>query len=269
MSVSMSLSWKVGRVFGIDLYLHPTFLLPALFALAEGGLSMALTVAALFACVLLHEFGHALAARRYGIETEDITLYPIGGVARLRRLPKAAGPELVIALAGPAVNVAIVLLVASILFVWRGLLPELGPTLYSWCRELMIMNVVLAAFNLIPAFPMDGGRVLRALLSGRLGRLRATEIAARIGQGLALLFGFVSLRYGLTLWPQILLAAFVFFAASSELRHVRSEESRPSDDREDLFNPPPGYSWIYQGNGVWQLAPLGVGPDDRSRGPWL
>lgn len=250
----MQLSWKLGRVAGIDVYLHPTFLLILLIpGVLSGGLLTVLLVLSVFGCVLLHEFGHALMARRFGIETEDITLYPIGGVAPLRRMPRAPGAELLIALAGPAVNFAIAggLTVLGLL----GLL-ELGP--YSVASYLLKINLMLGLFNLIPAFPMDGGRVLRALLGGWLGRAQATTIAASIGRMLAILFGlwaFVSVS------PlQVALAAFIYVAASAEERQVLSEERRRRYPVQDpgVWVAPPGYRWVHQGNGTWQLAPLGV-----------
>lgn len=271
------LSWKIGRVAGIDLYLHATFLLMmAILAFSRHGLEAVLLVSALFGCVLLHELGHALMARRFGIPTEDITLYPIGGVARLHRMPRDPGAELLIALAGPAVNVVL----AAVLFLLAGVTSMFLPTLTAEVvgailHDLLLVNLLLAGFNLIPIFPMDGGRVLRALLSSRIGRLRATEIAAAIGQGLAILAGvgcLIAMVYTgqPILLMQVVLAAFIYLAAGSELGQVRAEEQRLRADA------PAGYSWIYRGNGIWQLAPVIVldDPDSltlRGRGPrsWL
>src|SRR5262249_19606505 len=166
----MRLSWKLGRVAGIDLYVHATFLLVFLFVpgLFEGGaeaVSSIMLILSVFGCVLLHEFGHALMARRFGIETEDITLYPIGGVARLRRLPRAPGAELLITLAGPAVNFAIVAVLLCL--AWGGVFEF---TVRSIIGNLLVVNLLLGAFNLVPAFPMGGGRILTAVLSGFPGR---------------------------------------------------------------------------------------------------
>jgi Zn-dependent protease len=276
----MSLSWKLGRIAGIDVYVHPTFLLVLLLPLPV------LLTLSLFGCVLLHEFGHALMARRYGIGTEDITLYPIGGVARLRRMPRAPGAELLIALAGPAVNVAIAAVVAVLgdLGLHRVLAGLLAPVLVvlgsdpldavplvgSFLSELGYCNLFLALFNLVPAFPMDGGRVLRALLSGWLGRARATAVAATIGQTLAIGFGMISLMLGN--FVHVALAAFIFFAARAEEMHVLADEQRrqgPAGDGQGIWVAPPGYRWVHQGNGVWQLAPGVVryadpGPDSSS-----
>ena len=179
-----------------------------------------------FSCVLLHELGHALAARRYGIKTRDIVLLPIGGVARLERMPEKPQQEMVVAIAGPLVNVVI----AGILFTlvgWhhsiieaieRGGLPE----------TLLLVNVVMIAFNLIPAFPMDGGRMLRAGLALAMPYPRATRIASTVGQGIAVLFGLVALfpkelTHGLIDQPPMTLmfiALFVFIAASEERKSV-------------------------------------------------
>jgi Zn-dependent protease len=206
--------------------------------------------------VLLHEFGHALMARRFGIETEDITLYPIGGVARLRRLPRAPGAELLIALAGPAVNFAIVgtlILLGSL-----GFGQLLSDQELWFVGQLTFVNLMLGLFNLIPAFPMDGGRVLRALLSGVLGRAQATSIAAGVGRILAVMFGLSVL---VTHNPfHIALAAFIFFAARAEERQVLHEERRRryAAQSEGVWVAPPGYRWVQQGHGVWQLAPIAV-----------
>jgi Zn-dependent protease len=256
-------SWKLGRVAGIDLYLHATFLaMMAVLALARPGFEAFLLVSALFGCVLLHELGHALTARRFGIPTEDITLYPIGGVARLHRMPRAPGAELVIALAGPAVNVAL----AAALFAAGGLVRAAGPSgsagmVGVFLGDLLLVNLLLAGFNLIPIFPMDGGRVLRALLSIPIGRLRATEVAAAIGRGLAILAGLACVGAMLVtgqpiLLMQVVLAVFIYLAAGAELGQVRAEERRLR-----AADAPAGYSWIYRGKGVWQLAPVIVVED--------
>jgi Zn-dependent protease len=262
----MRMSWKLGRVAGIDLFLHPTFLLVFLFT---GGLPI-LFVVALFGCVLLHELGHALMARRFGIETADITLYPIGGVARLRRMPRAPGAELLIALAGPAVNFAIVAALLGL-----QMLGLAGSGYGSWfggfVESLMLTNLVLGLFNLIPAFPMDGGRVLRALLSGWLGRAQATSIAASVGRALALAFGVYSLLSFNLL--HVALAAFIYFVAGSEEAGVLAEERRRehgSSPDQGIWTAPPGYRWVQRGNGIWQLAPIVVtfGGPGQSPSSW-
>jgi Zn-dependent protease len=223
----MQWSWNLGRLAGIQLKVHATFLLIlGWVALAHASQGLAGVVAGLlfiltlFGCVILHELGHALTARRYGIGTKDITLLPIGGVARLERMPEEPRQELAVALAGPAVNVVI----AGLLYVWLigtgGWQPlgQLNVTSGSFAERIMIVNVFLAAFNLLPAFPMDGGRVLRALLATRMEYTRATQIAAGIGQGMALLFGFA----GLFLNPfLIFIALFVWIGAAQEASMVQ------------------------------------------------
>src|SRR5260370_8892417 len=171
-------SWKIGTLFGIGIYVHATFLLLPVFVfvanLVGGKLGVALyaltMIPAVFGCVVLHELGHALTARHYGIETRDITLYPIGGVARLERLPQRPWEEFWIALAGPAVNVAIAGLLGGLFFLSAGLDPSIFTDSLARLvrRDLLIVNGGLALFNMLPAFPMDGGRVLRALLATRL-----------------------------------------------------------------------------------------------------
>ncbi len=267
----MRMSWKLGRVAGIDVFLHPSlFILLAFFA--PGGLESVLLVSAAFGCVLLHELGHALMARGFGIGTEDITLYMIGGVARLRRMPKAPGAELLIALAGPAVNVAIALALGALL--WLGLLGGSSDLpAHSFAFSLLGINVGLALFNLVPAFPMDGGRIFRALMSGLIGRERATMIAAGLGRGLALAFGFYQLINNPT-FPDVLillfLAAFVYMAAGAELEQVLAEGRRRErrEDDDDMWTAPPGFFWVSRGNGVWQLAPIPAHSSGGSRSPW-
>jgi Zn-dependent protease len=256
----MRLRWKLGRIAGIDVFVHLTFLLVLLFPSIGDDVPAPLFWLSVFGCVLLHELGHALMARRFGIGTEDITLYPIGGVARLQRLPRAPGAELLIALAGPAVNFAI--LGAVIVLSLLGLDRVLADTaLGGLLVRLAPINLVLGLFNLIPAFPMDGGRVLRALLSGWLGRARATSIAAVLGRALAVAFGVSAIFWSQNLPLHLALAAFIFFAARAEEIQVLSEERRrqyAAADSDGVWIAPPGYRWVHQGNGVWQLAPIVV-----------
>ncbi|HEV2131475.1 MAG TPA: site-2 protease family protein [Longimicrobiaceae bacterium] len=220
----MRWSIKVARIAGIDVKIHLTFLLLLTWIgvtyYLRGGAPVAIEglifILLLFASVLLHEFGHALAARRYGIPTYDITLLPIGGVARLVRMPDDPRQELVVALAGPAVNVGIALALLLVLG-WVGdpseLVMRLEDPAFSMAAKLTAANLFLVLFNLVPAFPMDGGRVLRAALAMRMNYVRATQIAASIGQGIAFLFGFLGLFYNPLL---IFIALFVYLGASQE-----------------------------------------------------
>jgi len=225
----MKWSWKIAEIAGIGVFMHATFLLligwVALSTWLEtrslaGTLAGVGFILALFACVVLHEFGHALTARRYGIKTRDITLLPIGGVARLERMPEDPRQELWVALSGPAVNGVI----AAGLFLWLQLTSALEPIMQltitsgSFLGRVMLVNVSLAAFNLVPAFPMDGGRVVRALLAMRTDYTRATQIAAALGQGMALLFGFL----GMFTNPFLLfIALFVWIGAGQEASTVQ------------------------------------------------
>lgn len=219
----MSWSIPLGRVFGSEIRIHLTFLILlawiGIAAYAAGGPGAAIDgmafMVAVFACVTLHELGHAVAARRYGIETPDITLLPIGGLARLARMPEKPSEEIVIAIAGPLVNVAIVIL---LLLIGARLDPMLVASVEqpqaSFADRLAAVNVFLVVFNLIPAFPMDGGRVLRAVLAIPLGRRRATRIAAAIGQGVAFVFGAIGLFGGNAIL--VFIAIFVYLAAAAE-----------------------------------------------------
>jgi len=228
----MNWSWRVARIGGTEVKLHFTFVLLIAWlvwqAFAAGGAVDAVAtlgaLLALFGSVLVHEFGHIRMAKRFGIPTPDVLLLPIGGVARLERMPEEPRQELLIALAGPAVTFTIAVVSYAIL-VAQGQAPALRPAgalPASPLGFLFDINFVLLAFNLLPAFPMDGGRVLRALLASRLGLLRATRIAARIGQGLAFVFGMVGL-FGQPPRPLLLLIAFfVFLGAGAELAAVET-----------------------------------------------
>jgi len=228
----MGWSLKIARIGGTEIKIHVTFLLLlAWIGFAHyqtGGWPAAwegmLFIVLLFACVVLHEFGHVVAARRFGIQTPDITLLPIGGVARLQRMPDKPAQELVVALAGPAVNVVI----AGILFLILGHLTDPADVAHpedpriGMLSRLAWVNVWLVLFNLIPAFPMDGGRVLRALLAMNLSHARATQIAASIGQGLAFLFGFIGLFYNPLL---IFIAVFLYMGAAAEAGYAQMKEA--------------------------------------------
>ncbi len=233
----MGSSFRIGRLFGIDVKVHWTFfLLLAFFAFTgyqgsgswTGALVATLVILALFVCVLLHEFGHSLVAQRLGIVVPDITLLPIGGVARLKSLPERPWDEVKIAIAGPLVNV-----VLAPIFFAVALALGAGPlepanilrgtgSVGQVFSYLGLINVALVVFNMIPAFPMDGGRVLRGLLATRLGPVRATDIASTVGQVFAVGFFLVGLLGGNFFLA--LIAVFIFFGASGEAQMVRQRE---------------------------------------------
>lgn len=227
----MKWSWRIGRVAGIDLYVHATFLvLLGYVALTAYGHRRVwddaargvLFILVFFGIVLLHELGHCLTARRFGIETQDITLLPIGGLARLSRMPDKPLQELLIALAGPLVNV---LLGVGLYFLLREpdthrLLGGVRLVGGDFLANLFVANAMMAVFNMVPAFPMDGGRVLRALLAFRMDFARATALAATIGQALAWGFGAI----GLVKNPWLLIIAiFVFLGADAEADFVKTK----------------------------------------------
>jgi Zn-dependent protease/predicted transcriptional regulator len=227
----MKWSLKLGSVAGIGVYLHWTFILLIGFIFlthlgAGETASQALAgvgfILALFGCVVLHEFGHALTAKRYGVLTRDITLLPIGGVARLERIPEKPLQEFWVAIAGPAVNAMIAATIYAVLLL-QGRTHELmgvhGMT-DGFLPQLMWVNLFIGTFNLLPAFPMDGGRILRALLSSRVGRRRATAIAANIGQMMAILLGIIGFFYNPFL---IFIAIFVYLGARAEAAQVEAE----------------------------------------------
>ncbi len=221
-------SLRLGRVLGIPIRIHFTFPLLLVFyafdaATRDGNVPLTvLAVLLMFACVVLHELGHAVMARAYGVGTREIVLYPIGGVARLERIPTGIA-ELLIALAGPAVNLVLapLMLVALVLLTDPGI-PEATGAITTFSNVLVhvfVANALLFAFNLIPAFPMDGGRVLRALLSLAMPDDRATTIAATIGQAIAVVIGGIGLVKGPLFL--LLIALFVFLGAGQEAAFFR------------------------------------------------
>jgi len=220
----MRKSWSLGKLFGIDIKLHPTFLLLLVWVssttLFGGGDIQAIAreifvILALFSFVVLHELGHALTARRFGIPTRDITLLPIGGVARLEKLPEEPKKEFLVAIAGPLVNLVIGAVLLGMLALTNGLsgLTSIEAFSASIGAQLMVANFTLFAFNLLPAFPMDGGRILRALLATRYELVKATQIAANVGRGFALLLGIAGIFFNPLL---ILTAIFIWFGAGAE-----------------------------------------------------
>jgi Zn-dependent protease/predicted transcriptional regulator len=218
-------------VAGIDIFVHGTFLLLVAYV-AFGGLVVGqgaaavgrgtLLILAVFATVVLHELGHALTARRFGVRTRDITLLPIGGVARLEGMPDKPNQQLLVALAGPAVNLTIALFLFALVQLLQGPvgIESIRHVGGPFLTQLMWINVSLAAFNLLPGFPMDGGRVLRALLAMRLTPERATQVAARVGQGMAVILGILGLYVG----PMLtVIAVFIWFGARGEYSMSRAK----------------------------------------------
>ncbi|MDZ7692374.1 MAG: site-2 protease family protein [Balneolaceae bacterium] len=261
----MKWSLYLGKPAGIKVFIHWTFILlviwlswmhlqqgHGLFEIIMGLVFLAL----LFACVTLHEFGHALAARRYGIDTRDINLLPIGGVARLERMPEDPKQELVVAAAGPAVNVAIAgVLFLLILITGQGQMDiSHHVTGSNFLSDLLVINIILVVFNLIPAFPMDGGRVLRALLAFKMKRAKATRIAGSVGQLLAI--GFI--LFGLFYNPFLLfIGIFVFLGAGAESRQVSMAESMKLTTAKDVMTG--NYQSISLSASVAQAASMMLG----------
>ena len=235
-----SWSFRLATIAGTEVRIHFTFLFLLLFffwlGASEGGLGMALEtmgfIVAVFTCVLLHEFGHVTAARRYGIRTPDITLLPIGGVARLERMPREPAHELVVALCGPLVNIVIGGLIYLTLLVLHMHMPtvkdiqmDLGHG--EFLAELMVWNGYMVAFNMVPAFPMDGGRVLRAVLAMFMNYGKATRTAASIGQMIAV-FAFVAVLFrpgNPGNYLLLIIALFIFMSAGQEASMVTQEET--------------------------------------------
>ncbi len=191
--------YRLCTILGIPVIVHWTFGLLILYFTLVQGLEGLLALLIVFGSVLLHEFGHALMARRFGIETQGIILLPIGGLACLKRFPKKPNEEFIITIAGPAVNVVLIMI---------GVLIQ--------CEFLWIINIVLTVFNLLPLFPMDGGRLLRATLACIMNHRTATMVSARIGQGLAICIGIFALCYHL--WLPMLVLTAAFLMAEREIR---------------------------------------------------
>lgn len=244
-------SYRLGRLWGINVFVHSSFfLLVLVYGLPEwsdakaDGLSnrdafhsvanLFAVICGVFGCVVLHEYGHALTARRFGIRTANITLYPIGGVALLEEIPRKPMHELIIAVMGPAVN----LLIIMGLLVMYGIAHfidwgELDRHELAWNRSILVWrgffktifwaNVAMIVFNMIPAFPMDGGRVLRALLAMKFDRVKATDIAARVAKVVAIAMGLLGYYYKAPFVP--IIALFVWIGASREAEYVREEET--------------------------------------------
>jgi Zn-dependent protease len=271
---------KIGSGFGIPVYIHWTFLLLPLWLLlsrpadAQDELLLAFAVVPpIFACVVMHEYGHALAARYFGIGTQDITLYPIGGVARLKRMSDKPLEEFVISVAGPAVNVVIAIVLSCFVVPLALTQPHLVMDSFAGKVALVVLaaNIIMVVFNLLPAFPMDGGRVLRALLASGLGQYRATLLAVRIGVGMAALMalaGILTQNYML-----VVLALFVFFAGQQEMAFARyRERQRNLQDEEPLevlpVRPVPAVQPVAPAPVLWLQPKISVYTWDNQTGLW-
>jgi Zn-dependent protease len=221
-------SWQLGRLFGITIRVHATLIVLLLWVAYTSGVHEHAAVKAIvdwllvisvFAVIVFHELAHALVARRFGCETTEIILLPIGGISVMERLPERPRHELLVALAGPAVNVGLAIgLAIALRMLGLSFGPEQTTLAGAVINELLWINVGLALFNFLPAFPMDGGRVLRALLAMRFGRDRATRIAATVGKVLAVGFVFAGLAFDSML---CFIGAFVWFAAHHESAMTR------------------------------------------------
>ncbi|NQT18718.1 MAG: site-2 protease family protein [Planctomycetes bacterium] len=243
----MSWSLKIGKIFGIDFRIHVTFLLLLFLVFASGlsekglpeALRAVLFICAVFACVLIHELGHSLIARRFGTQAKSITLLPIGGIATVEEMPEKPSQEIAMSVIGPLINLAI----AGVLFLavgpWAGFgAPDLYPSSWrAFFAGLISVNVLLAIFNMIPAFPMDGGRVLRGILALRMDYVRATSIAVSVGQALSMLFIFFGILHN---WWLAIIGFFLYIGAGSEkqqvllrsaLRRVPAREAMVTDFR--------------------------------------
>lgn len=259
-------SLKIGTIYGVDVKLHPTFALILIWVLyqwgyaAHAGLRGVLfgtaVLLTVFACVVVHELAHAVVAMRHGLAVRDITLLPIGGVARIEHVALSSRSEILIAVAGPLSNVCIAFLLTPLvlfvavandihealgILVYADQLSVAGFILYLW-----IANIMLAFFNLLPAFPMDGGRILRAWLAASRGRLRATQIAVGVGQIFALGFAVLGLVAGD--YVLLLLSLFILIAAQIEARYVQIEAR--------LRFLPVGQFALWDAGGISPSAPL-------------
>jgi Zn-dependent protease len=275
-------SWKVGSVAGIGIFVHWTFWLLPIWvgyeALPQGRAEAVMAVAlvlTLFACVLLHELGHAFMARVFGIDTRDITLYPIGGAARLERMSERPSEELLIALAGPAVNVAIAValgLIAAVgrVPVWPSFIGH-GPWLEVFLIRLLVMNIFLVIFNLLPVFPMDGGRVFRAFLSMFLDRLWATRVAVGVTLPMAALFVIGAYLERTPLLAVI--AVLVVLMGQAELAVVRYQEAKRRAEADAAYDEGPPE--VYPAETVVHPSAIPAEPGfsgftwDREAGLWI
>ena len=223
----MRWSFSIGKVFGINFRIHVTFFLLLVFiflsVLAEHGIGKALLatlfICAVFVCVLIHEVGHSLIARRFGTQVRSITLLPIGGVAAMEEIPEKPMQEIAMAIVGPFINLVIAGVLYAFVGHWSGIgVQDMYPdSAGTFVGGLISVNIILAIFNLIPAFPMDGGRVLRGIFAMYMNYVKATSLAVSVGQAIAMLFIFYGVFFNLWL---ALIGVFLYIGAGGEKQHV-------------------------------------------------
>ena len=212
-------AFKLFKILGISLEIHITFLILPVFFWIMYGMKGIFIIFAIFTCVAAHELAHSVVAKNYGIDVDNITLLPIGGIANMRSIPKNPKQEFLISIAGPLFNIALTAILYLPLKNILGTYHLFHPNLTSWAGTMAYaywVNPVLAGFNLLPAFPMDGGRILRSLLAIKLSYLKATKIAVGFGHLFALIFAFIALASQPPNLILLLIALFVFMAASQE-----------------------------------------------------
>lgn len=231
-------SIRLFRIFGIDIEIHITFLLLPLFFWFSYGAKGVFIILAVFTCVALHELSHSLAAKGFDIKVDRITLLPIGGIASMRSLPETPGQEFVVSLAGPLFNIIFTIVLYYPLSLILGENILLHPNPETWPGAIAYaywVNPILAGFNLLPAFPMDGGRILRALLAKKFSYLKATKIAVGFGHIFALLFALFAFSTGHFIL--LLIALFIFIAASHEESLASMKTTLGSMRVKDILSP--------------------------------
>lgn len=246
-------SFRITKLFNIPVKIHWTFGLLILWVAGssygvnsstEDALMSVVFILTIFFCVLLHEYGHALTARKFGVKTRDIILLPVGGVARLEKLPEQPIQEFWVAIAGPIVNFVISILLLPYFFLYPtdGFLSKLFSIHFlgnsqAFIPKIIVLNLILGGFNLLPAFPTDGGRILRALLSTQMTRFNATRVASYVGQIFGLLFIFMAVNDSEEYWILGLFGFFIIIAARQELENVRMESILKTHFVSEIVNP--------------------------------
>jgi Zn-dependent protease len=252
-------SWKLGTIAGTPILLHPSFLIvPFVISVGGYGFLGLLFALMLYLAMLLHEIGHALTARAYGIATSQIKIYPLGCHASLVRRARSAGPEILILLAGPLTNLTVLAIVWPVSRFLGPLMPE---ALAAGLKHFFWINVGVFAFNFLPFFPFDGAAILRALLATRIGKYRATEFLAILGRYVGVIGGLYFFVEGP--WFGWVLAPLIYFAGGIEQLNIGREQDLRRK-AEGFPDPDPGFHWVDRGDGVWTLKPLTA---NRFQGP--